>query len=142
MNDYPTTTARKREGRCYQLAAMALIYLPQSTAWRLVHGEVNGEHGTRIGHAWHKLDGTVWDPVSNARFDAEIYRVRYQAVELATYSQPEAAKIVSISHFGPWPNEWPRDTDTGALVDARPHPLPRGQRRIAGAAIVMSGGAR
>jgi hypothetical protein len=59
MKDWPKSRARKREGRCYELAANELLELPSNTPWRLVHGCVNGPGGSRIGHAWLELKGPI-----------------------------------------------------------------------------------
>ena len=105
--DWPRTRARKRVGRCYELAFNAFLKLPPDTGWSLIHGEVNGLWGSRIGHAWLQRPGLIWDPVEAMAFAEGGHIRRSAAVEMARYSsQKEAAnKMLSHNHLGPWHNE-------------------------------------
>ena len=93
---------RKRTGRCYELALKGVLQAPE---WILVHGEVRGPEGQRIGHAW--LEGpssdTVYDAVCDAVCSREAYLTHFAGVELARYTCKEAsANVVQQSHYGPW----------------------------------------
>ena len=56
--------ARRREGRCYELAWRAQ-YSEAAAGFLLVHGKCNAENGSRIGHAWLLDPNTsrLYDPV-------------------------------------------------------------------------------
>jgi len=84
--------ARKREGRCYELAFKGIL---QAGAERflLVHGTGLGREGQRIGHAW-LLDRWL---------DAAEYAELVEAVESRRYTAREAAHAaLAEDHSGPW----------------------------------------
>ncbi len=99
----PSTRARKRDGRCYELAAKSLLELPADTPWRLVHGTVIGSDGERFGHAWLESEREVFDPVINTTLPAVIYRARFRAEGGTSYSFDEAARrVLAGGLWGPW----------------------------------------
>jgi hypothetical protein len=96
----PDSASEKREGRCYELAFQGCFRAPE---WTLVHGECDGPHHSRIGHAWLELDGMAYDPsVDKLRSVAEHARI-YGAASWVRYSREDACRLmVSCGHYGPW----------------------------------------
>ena len=99
MPDYPICRARKRHGRCYELAGKALLRLPKGTEWRLIHSELIG------GHAWLERDGEVWDPVRGRQsvtdaMGADAYRSARGRIQ---YTRRQAAEnVANTKTWGPW----------------------------------------
>jgi len=103
LRDLPRTRAKKRVGRCYELAARALLELPPETRWQLVHGFFSGSNVTRHGHAWLMRNELVWDPVANKLFLKAGYLKTGGAEIVAQYSRSEAvANKLRSRSFGPW----------------------------------------
>jgi hypothetical protein len=102
--DLPRTKARKRGGRCYELAARALLNLPEDTDWQLVHGIVTGTSDlVRMDHAWLMRDELIWDAVKDERYPAAYYLTLGDAEIVAQYSRLEMCKEIARSgHYGPW----------------------------------------
>jgi hypothetical protein len=101
----PTSRARKRHGRCYELAYRAML---DNASWTLVHGRVNGppDGRTPMGHAWLERDGWVYDVVQDQLLTVERYRSAYDAEPLASWSQVHAAQLMlAANHYGPWVRE-------------------------------------
>jgi hypothetical protein len=108
---------RKREGRCYELAARAILFDPEAVRLSLVlvHGEINGPpeqtnpgHAsfTRIGHAWIEAsDGRTYDPVRDEWMDTPEYVDRAHAVAQKRYTRAEAFhQVATTDSYGPWPS--------------------------------------
>jgi hypothetical protein len=99
--------ARRREGRCYELAYRAL-HSEAAAGLLLVHGKCDDRNGSRIGHAW-LLDPNsprLYDPVLDRWFTVGAYRARFGAMPERQYTLPEAAKtLLSANHYGPWHDE-------------------------------------
>jgi hypothetical protein len=103
MSDLPRIRAKKRVGRCWELAARALLRLPAATSWRLVHGIVTGPGGVRMGHAWLARGDQIWDAVRADFFLAADYLTLGEAAIIAEYSRREmAAEVSRHRHYGPW----------------------------------------
>jgi hypothetical protein len=103
VRDLPRTRARKRVGRCYEIALHAQNELPPETRWQLVHGLVSGPDATRHGHAWLMRDEWVWDPVQDKFYSKAWYLEAGRAEIVAQYSRSEAAKNFLRNHsYGPW----------------------------------------
>ncbi|HTU54978.1 MAG TPA: hypothetical protein VMF62_13505 [Acetobacteraceae bacterium] len=100
--DEPVCRARKRAGRCYELALRALLDLSPETRWRLVHG-AGAEPEAIAGHAWLTDGRHVYDPVEDWRGPVAEYARRAAAATIREYSRAEAAKwAVRTRHPGPW----------------------------------------
>jgi hypothetical protein len=100
---------RKRAGRCYELAYRYLMMderfseRSSDTDWLLVHGEVNGPDGTRIGHAWLEREGEIYDPVGDEFLPKVQYRMRFAVKNIRKYSRLEVAEaVLACNHLGPW----------------------------------------
>jgi hypothetical protein len=98
---------RKRHGRCYELAGLAMLYERGSEEFVLAHGKVNFADGPdgRMAHAWIILpDGRVYDPVLNKYYASQDeYRLRHGAVVEVSYTHKEfCAAMVKAKHSGPW----------------------------------------
>ena len=115
MKSRSLVRARRREGRCYELAWKAL-HSEAASGFLLVHGKCNDRNGSRIGHAW-LLDPdrrVVYDPVLDRRFSVAAYRRDYDAVPERQYTRQQAAEaairaskpsrraVLALMHFGPW----------------------------------------
>ncbi len=91
---------RKRQGRCYELAAKAI--LDSGDEWVLIHGEANGPGG-RSDHAWLQSGDMVYDPVADREIPLAVYLTKYGGNEHRRYTKMQAAKMVSdCSVWGPW----------------------------------------
>lgn len=98
----PKTRARKRQGRCYELAHKTLMKMDNPGSWRLIHGVVEYNKGHVIDHAWLSDGNEVFDAVLNRFFPINEYcdgRVEVHA----SYSQKEAA-VACLEHdsYGRW----------------------------------------
>lgn len=92
------TRARKRAGRCYELAYHFVVENPDA---HLVHGEIQGH-----GHAWVVYHGWVWDPSDNRLTAPTEWRWRAHARPIVTLTQREAAEaLCSEGHYGPFHGE-------------------------------------
>jgi hypothetical protein len=99
-------TFETRKGRCYELAALAVM-LNQVSGARLVHGSIHNEfHSTigRIGHAWVLLpDGRVWEPIFGNVYEAESWRNWSDFRIERVYPRHRAMRLMSkTEHYGPW----------------------------------------
>jgi hypothetical protein len=92
----PKTDAKRRHGRCFELAWLAFDDMDDPGHWRLVHGVVNGPEGiSRMEHAW-LTDGVVFHTV-------ETYRNIHNAKVVATYDRKQMRDMTGRhKHFGPW----------------------------------------
>ena len=121
--DFPSTRHRKREGRCYEIAGVALFKLPADTEWTLVHGVVDGPDGVRLGHAWLIHHGLIWDPVTAETYPAHQYLAAGNAEIRATYSQAEMCAEVSRDHsWGPWVDNPGVTRHQNSRIPSRPLP--------------------
>jgi len=98
---------RKRNGRCYELAARAMLYEPDSDQFTLVHGSAaHPDHGgRRLNHAWIELDDgrTIYEPVTDSRQPAAYLAATYQLLVDHRYSRQEACALMSATrNYGPW----------------------------------------
>jgi hypothetical protein len=91
---------RKRQGRCFELAGIAMMEEPGAEKFTLVHGIIHGW----IAHAWITLpDGRVYDPCAHAYFSASDYAEKYEAVPEVTYTQKEMFEAMSHARYwGAW----------------------------------------
>lgn len=91
---------RQREGRCYELALRGCLQAPE---WDLVHGECNGDNGTRIGHAWLEFDGEAYCPVLDVCTPIQVFEKQLGAVPHARYTAQDALIMkLRHRHMGPW----------------------------------------
>jgi hypothetical protein len=96
---------RKRRGRCYELAATAMLDEPEADHWKLVHGAVWAHILVQyMDHAWIALpDGRVYDPVFHEYFEAQRYAERYHAIPAHKYSREGmVAHMNRTGHYGSW----------------------------------------
>lgn len=89
--DEPRTRARRRLGRCYELAFRALLALLGDTRWRLVHGMTKAI----LGHAWLTDGREVYDAVTDSRIDAAKYMQLGEIAGCREYSRMRHAKCYS-----------------------------------------------
>ena len=106
MSERPQTRARKRQGRCYELAWKSLHDMKDPGDWRVAHGEVNAlgkDDSVRIGHAWLESEIEVFDPVPNKICRRGDFYRHFRPTKLNRFSLTELAKMIAEqSHFGPW----------------------------------------
>lgn len=97
----PRITARKRIGRCYELAGIGLLrHKPRQ--WTLVHGTVKAGQQT-LGHAWFERGELVYDPVKDFVFIRPHFYRTLRAKAVKRYSVRSAAKHMLVKKsFGPW----------------------------------------
>jgi hypothetical protein len=101
----PTCRARKREGRCFELAWRSLAELEEPTPWLLVHGSVRTAASSleRIAHAWLETETEVFDPIKNRFFDKADWYAFHNASVVASYDRQAAfAASAPQGHYGPW----------------------------------------
>jgi hypothetical protein len=97
----PICRARKRQGRCYELAGAALLNSPSQTSWRLVHGTARGTPGIG-GHAWLTDGESVWDPLLNRRLIWAEYRAAFEATPSTTYTRAQMCELLcQHNQWGP-----------------------------------------
>jgi hypothetical protein len=105
---------KKRQGRCWELAMMAMMREPEADRFTLVHGSIllawQTETDARIRHAWIELsDGRIYDPVKDSYEPAEQYMTKNRALVEHRYSRVEAARVCTeAKHSGPWTDPDPR----------------------------------
>ena len=109
----PKTRARKRGGRCYELAHKSLFDMQNPGGWRLAHGEVDcydpALDSPRMGHAWLETGDEVFDPVANEYLSRDYYYSLGHVANVRRYTVKEAAKeaalLIAASEYpwGPWP---------------------------------------
>lgn len=105
---------RKRQGRCYELAGMAMLSVD---GWLLIHGDANGPQGPG-GHAWLLCGEIVYDPVLDREIPLAEYTTKYGGKEHRRYSMIEAATLIAFTTYGPWTAEEERQY----LTEGRPTP--------------------
>ena len=95
--------ARKRQGRCYELAGQGILNTTSNDSVLLCHGLVTNLDGTTIDHAWLEVDeGQIYDPVLDKVISLRMYSLRVAKV-IMRYTKLEAAKLMTkTSHWGPW----------------------------------------
>jgi len=126
---------RKRQGRCYELAAIAMLRESDSDRWKLVHGRLSlgimlsgvdhpadvfdltwerarPEQRTNLlygwlDHAWVELDdGRVYDSTLNDYWRADHYLARWGAVVDHRYTRAEMIRLYNVArHTGPWTDD-------------------------------------
>lgn len=109
MNDaeyFGTRRLRTREGRCYEIAARALVLndtCPEGTV--LVHGILLQD---TYAHAWLELPGgTVWEPREHAFWPPEEWAEICTRVSVR-YTRAEAIAVMLETHtYGPWQKDRP-----------------------------------
>ena len=93
----------RRECRCYELAWKHILDVDEFADWLLIHGEVTGPDGSRIGHAWLENYDRVFDPVLSEFFSTALYRIRFGPTYLQEYDRKQAvAMVLRTNHAGPW----------------------------------------
>jgi hypothetical protein len=117
---------RKRQGRCYKLAALAMLNEPDAEQLTLLHGTVcrvpvdqmlaNSPIGCAwinlpIGHAWiETADGRIYDPTTNCYTPANQYvRERCPTVHRCFTRQEVMRLVLATKKWGPWTNDQIRD---------------------------------
>jgi|SRR5829696_5245350 len=108
--------ARRRKGRCYELALKALNS-KEASGFLLVHGQCRGPNDSRVGHAWlfDPENDLVYDPVLDRWFSEAGYRDFVAAVPERMYTLEQALKAALAAspstrsaarppmvHVGPW----------------------------------------
>ena len=99
---------RKRQSRCYELAARAMLYEADSDQWVLVYGSgVNPDHGTRLRHAWIELnDGRVYHADADVYEPTDWFMTHYQVQVDHRYSRAESCALMAATrNCGPWTDE-------------------------------------
>ena len=107
MSERPQTRARKRLGRCYELAWKSLYNMKDPGGWRLAHGEVDcydpASDSPRMGHAWLETRDEVFDPVANEYFSKDDYYSLGYPTNVRRYTRKEAAQRISAEGiWGPF----------------------------------------
>ncbi len=106
MPERPRTGARKRAGRCYELAWKSFRKMDDPGDWCLVHGEINAlpeDDRYRIGHAWLESESEVFDAVLDELIPRPDYYRSHQPAKLQRFALVEAAKtLLQHDHYGPW----------------------------------------
>jgi hypothetical protein len=96
---------RSREGRCYEMAGAAALWLFDA---ELVHGSIrvpsSSEHAPPYLHAWVVLaDGQVWEPTQARLWDPRLFWCVMQPVVTNTYTHAELCSVMTrTGHWGPW----------------------------------------
>lgn len=104
---------QKSQGRCYELAAKAMIDEPGAERFTLVHGSVFSlSVGRQIRHAWIEVnDGRIYEVDEDIYEPANQYLARRRAVAHYRYSRLEAWRLIRVTgHSGPWTDDERRDT--------------------------------
>ncbi len=103
-------------GRCYELAAEAILgaakndsWLRRIGGWVLVHGVVtgtgNGLKGKQFGHAWLENETLVYDAADGRLYEREGYYQAGKIKEVFKYSRDETLRLLlETEHYGPWEN--------------------------------------
>ena len=83
---------------------LAANYVLDHKVQAMVHGTIQGFGNAPIGHAWVLLpDGEVWEPTTNAQYDAVSFAAMFNPVTERTYTSTETARAMLLhNHFGPW----------------------------------------
>jgi len=99
----PKNELDDREGRCWELAAAKLLSLHSDTAAVLIHGTILTTAG-RIAHAWVRLaDGTIYEPVGQGVYGAELFAWAAKAEIIAEYDVHGMISRMNVTgHIGPW----------------------------------------
>jgi hypothetical protein len=97
---------RNRQGRCYELAGLAMLIEEGSEAFTLVHGILDLSFlglSSAYAHAWIELpDGRVYDPNMHSYMPKAEYYSRYKPRRCQRYTRLEMAKLAVRHHWGPW----------------------------------------
>lgn len=99
-------TFNERIGRCFELAAYALVFGSAPAEAQLIHGSMKGPHDSdkRIGHAWLRLPGgQVWEPIMHLVYQARAWELFAQPQVQYNYSRAEVRRMLFLhEHYGPW----------------------------------------
>jgi hypothetical protein len=103
----PQINARRRLGRCYELAGRGIIECAAESGWTLVHGRARVSRSSPLigGHAWcENLDcGIAYDAVANRFYRLENYYRLWKAKPVLRFTPKQAAiKLSKEGHWGPW----------------------------------------
>lgn len=105
--------ARKRAGRCHELAMRTLLHSPDDTPWKLVQGYVQGgDPSNRIlmHHSWLECGETVYDAVHDAYFTIEEHRRRHCAIGVHEFTRLEMCQQLEyyevLRYCGPQVIQW------------------------------------
>ena len=117
--------ARKRLGKCYTLAAEAVLWpnddLPEGAGnVELVHGTIQHDPYPDNPHAWVEYDDPewgcrmAWEPIGESRLPVAVYERLFNAVAHHRYTRVVASlAIMQAKHWGPWEGAHaPRQTAT------------------------------
>lgn len=99
----PRFPARRRNGRCFELAARGQTTIDPT--WTLIHGRAAlvGTLPLLIAHAWLAKGAYIYDPTLDEVLPAKEYKTRYKAVVEQRYSITETRRLlVAHEHWGPW----------------------------------------
>lgn len=133
-----TVRARKRAGRCHELAQRTLLYThgdDKETPWKLVQGYWRGD-GCEMpfynAHSWLECGGVVYDAVANVYIPRDEHRLRFGAFGVVEFSRLEMCHAMSavgyhglLEDFGP--NLLPLENGTSPKPLVKP-PLIIGNR--------------
>ena len=117
---------RKRQGRCYKLAGLAMLNEPDAERLTLVHGTVcrmpvdqipaSSRIGcawinSPIGHAWiETADGRIYDPTTNCYTPASLYVRERRATVHRCFTRAQVIRLVlATRRWGCWTDEEVRD---------------------------------
>jgi hypothetical protein len=101
VNPDVTKPFKDRLGLYYELAGR---YASHNSDVTLVHGSIQGMGKPRLDHAWVILeDGSIWEPIFNETFDADVYRMLVNPMVDRTYSNEQTCiHLLKHKHWGPW----------------------------------------
>ena len=103
-NDESAWEFDERLGRCYELTAYAIAFGDAPEGSTLVHGSWHGVAAPRrIGHAWVRCGGRVWEPIKARWYDeAEFLHWTAARVE-KEYDEVEVrVMLMRHGHYGRW----------------------------------------
>lgn len=103
----PRSGARKRQGRCYELAGRGIIECAPESGWTLVHGTARFLRGSNLrgGHAWceNTITGRIYDAVLDQLYLRSTYYRQFGARLIRRFTVLEAATMLGKeNHWGPW----------------------------------------
>lgn len=102
-----TDSFATRSGRCYEMAALALVFRQVPVGSILVHGTIFHPFHSRvgrIGHAWLMLPGgLVWEPTFGYVYTQEVWQRWANPKVEKTYRAHTVMRLLGVTeHYGPW----------------------------------------
>ena len=103
----PRINARRRLGRCYELAGRGIVECAAGSGWTLVHGMARVSRGSMLigGHAWcENVERPIaYDAVANRYYLLKNYYALWRAKPALRLTPKQAARrLLKEGHWGPW----------------------------------------